>query len=123
MRDTPDREIKRHDFLIEPLVRALSLDNPFNTLESEERKQVTWDLAHQSEIHGLIAVMEVVSRLAKDDREFRASWKMSSTPDNFETQRTQYRLRDQHSALTLEAVNASTELHRLLSAAGFRLAS
>ena len=111
------------DFLVEPLVRALSLGNPFKIFESEETKQVTLDLAHQSEIQGLIAAMEMVSRLATDDREFRASWKTSPTPDNFEKQRTNYRLRDQYSALTLEAANASTELQRLLSAADFRLAS
>ena len=111
------------DFLVEPLVRALSLDNPSNTFESEDTKQVTLDLAHQSEIHGLIAAMELVSRLATDDREFRASWKTSPTPDNFEMQRTQYRLRDEYSALILETVNASNELQRLLSAGGFRLAS
>ena len=111
------------DFLVEPLVRALSLGNPFKMFESEETKQVTLDLAHQSEIQGLIAAMEMVSRLATDDREFRASWKTSPTPDNFEKQRTNYRLRDQYSALTLEAANASTELQRLLSAADFRLAS
>ena len=111
------------DFLIEPLVRALSLDSPFNTLESEDTKQVMLDLSRQSDIYGFIDVMKAVSRLALDDGEFRKSWEKSQTPDNFETQRTQYRLRDQYSALTLEAVNASTELQRLLSAAGFRLAS
>ena len=111
------------DFLIEPLVRALSLDSPFNTLESEDTKQVMVDLSRQSDIHGVMDAMKAVSRLAKDDDEFRKAWKESQTPDNFETQRTQYRLRDQYSALTLEAVNASTELQRLLSAAGFRLAS
>lgn len=111
------------DFLVEPLLPALSLGKPFKMFESEETKQVTLDLAHQSEIQGLIAAMEMVSRLATDDREFRASWKTSPTPDNFEKQRTNYRLRDQYSALTLEAANASTELQRLLSAADFRLAS
>ena len=111
------------DFLIEPLVRALSLDNPFNTLESEDTRQVMVDLSRQSDSHGLMDVMKVISRLAQDDDQFRKSWEESPTPDNFETQRTQYRLRDQYSALTLEAVNASTELQRLLSAAGFRLAS
>ena len=74
-------------------------------------------------MHGLMAVMKVVSRLTQDDSEFRESWKKSPTPDNFEMQRTQYRLRDQYSALTLEAVGASNEIQRLLSAAGFRLAS
>ena len=111
------------DFLIEPLVRALSLDSPFNTLESEDTKQVMVDLSRQSDSHGLMDAMKAVSRLAQDDVDFREAWKESQTPDNFETQRTQYRLRDQYSALTLEAVNASTELQRLLSAAGFRLAS
>ena len=111
------------DFLIEPLVRALSLDSPFNTLESEDTKQVMVDLSRQSESHGLMDVMKVISRLAQDDDQFRKSWEKSQTPDNFETQRTQYRLRDQYSALTLEAMTASTELKRLLSAAGFRLAS
>ena len=111
------------DFLIEPLVRALSLDNPFNTLESEETKQVTLDLSHESEIHGLMTAMEAVSRLAQDDGEFREAWKKSQTADNFEMQRTQYRLRDQYTALTIEAVNTSTELQRLLIAAGFKLAS
>ena len=111
------------DFLIEPLVRALSLDSPFNTLESEDTKQVMVDLSNQSDIHGLMDTMKAVSRLARDDDEFREAWEKSPTPDNFERQRTQYRLRDQYSALTLEAVNASTELQRLLSAAGFRLAS
>ncbi len=111
------------DFLIEPLVRALSLDYPFNTLESEDTRQVMVDLSRQSDSHGLMDVMKVISRLAQDDDQFRKSWEKSQTPDNFETQRTQYRLRDQYSALTLEAVNASTELERLLSAAGFRLAS
>ena len=111
------------DFLIEPLVRALSLDSPFNTLESEDTKQVVVDLSRQSESHGLMDVMKVISRLAQDDDQFRKSWEKSQTPDNFETQRTQYRLRDQYGALTLEAVNASNELQRLLSAAGFRLGS
>ena len=111
------------DFLIEPLVRALNLDNPFNTLEFEETKQVTLDLSHESEIHGLMAAMEAVSRLAQDDGEFREAWKKSQTADKFEMQRTQYRLRDQYSALTIEAVNTSTELQRLLIAAGFKLAS
>ena len=111
------------DFLIEPLVRALSLDGPFNTLESEDTKQVMVELSNQSDIHGLMDTMKAVSRLAQDDADFREAWNKSQTPDNFETQRTQYRLRDQYSALTLEAVNASTELQRLLSAAGFRLAS
>ena len=111
------------DFLIEPLVRALSLDSPFNRLESEDTKQVRVDFARQSDSHGLMDAMKAVSRLAQDDVDFREAWKESQTPDNFETQRTQYRLRDQYSALTLEAVNASTELERLLSAAGFRLAS
>jgi erythronate-4-phosphate dehydrogenase len=111
------------DSLIDPLMHALSLDSPFEMTGFQEARQVTLDFSHQSEIHGLMAAMEVVSRLAKDDREFRASWKKSPTPDNFEMQRMQYRLRDQYSALTLEAVNASAELQRLLSAAGFRLAS
>ena len=111
------------DFLIEPLVRALSLDSPFNTLESEGTKQVRVYLSRQSDIHGVMDAMKAVSRLAQDDVDFREAWKESQTSDNFETQRTQYRLRDQYSALTLEAVNASTELERLLSAAGFRLAS
>jgi erythronate-4-phosphate dehydrogenase len=111
------------DFLIEPLVRALSLDSPFNTLESEDAKQLRVDFSRQSDIHGLMDAMKAVSRLAQDDVDFREAWKESQTSDNFETQRTQYRLRDQYSALTLEAVNASTELERLLSAAGFRLAS
>jgi erythronate-4-phosphate dehydrogenase len=111
------------DFLIEPLVRALSLDSPFDTLESEDTKQVMVDLSRQSDSHGLMDVMKVVSRLAQDDDEFRKTWEKSKTPDNFEMQRTQYRLRDQYSALTLQAVNASTELERLLSAVGFRLAS
>ena len=111
------------DFLIEPLLRALSLDNPFNTLESEDTKQVMVDLSRQSEIHGLIAAMKAVSRLAQDDVDFREAWKESQTPGNFEMQRTQYRLRDQYSALTLKAVNASTELQRLLGASGFKLAS
>ena len=111
------------DFLIEPLVRALSLDSPFNTLESEDTKQVMVDLSRQSDSHGVMDAMKAVSRLARDDVDFREAWKESPTPGNFETQRTQYRLRDQYSALTLEAMNASTELQRLLSAAGFRLAS
>jgi len=111
------------DFLIEPLVRALSLDSPFNTLESEDTKQVMVDLSRQSDIHDVMDAMKAVSRLAKDDVDFREAWKESQTPVNFETQRTQYRLRDQYSALTLEAVNASTTLERLLTAAGFRLVS
>ena len=111
------------DFLIAPLVRALSLDNPFNMLESEDTKKVMVDLSCQPDIQGFTDVMKAVSRLAGDDRDFREAWKKSRTPDNFETQRTQYRLRDQYSALTLQAVNVSTELQRLLSAAGFRLAS
>ena len=111
------------DFLIEPLVRALSLDSPFDTLESEDTKQVRVDLSRQSDIHGVMDAMKAVSRLAKDDVDFREAWKESQTPGTFETQRTQYRLRDQYSALTLEAVNASTKLERLLSAAGFSLAS
>ena len=111
------------DFLIEPLVQALSLDSLVNILSSEDRKQVMVDLSRQSDSHVLMDVMKVVSRLAQDDDEFRKTWEESQTPDNFETQRTQYRLRDEYSALTLKAVNASTELQRLLSAAGFRLAS
>ena len=111
------------DFLIEPLVRALSLDSPLNTLESEDTKHVMVDLSRQSDSHGVMDVMKAVSRVAQDDCEFREAWKNSPTTDNFETQRTQYRLRDQYSALTLEAVNASNELQRLLSAAGFRLGS
>ena len=111
------------DFLIEPLVRALSLDSPFNRLESEGTKQVRVDLSRQSDIHDVMAAMKAVSRLAKDDVDFREAWKESQTPVNFETQRTQYRLRDQYSALTIEAVNASTTLKRLLTAAGFRLVS
>ena len=111
------------DFLIEPLVRALSLDSPFNALESEDTKQVMVDLSRQSDIHDVMDAMKAVTRLAKDDVDFREAWKESQTPVNFETQRTQYRLRDQYSALTLEAVNASTTLERLLTAAGFRLVS
>ena len=110
-------------FLIEPLSRALGLNNPFDTLESEDTKQVIVDLSRQSDVHGLMDAMKAVSRLAQDDVDFREAWKESQTPDNFETQRTQYRLRDQYSASTLQAVNASTELRRLLSAAGFKLAS
>ena len=111
------------EFLVEPLVRALSLDNPFEALESENTKQFMVNLSRQSEIHGFMDVMNAVSRLAQDDGDFREALKKSQTPDNFETQRTQYRLRNQYSALTLETVNASAELQRLLSAAGFRLAS
>ena len=111
------------EFLVEPLVRALSLDNPFETLESENTKQFMVNLSRQSEIHDFMDVMNAVSRLAQDDGDFREALKKSQTPDNFETQRTQYRLRNQYSALTLETVNASAELQRLLSAAGFRLAS
>ena len=111
------------DFLIEPLVRALRLDSSFNTLESEDTKQVMVDLSRQSDSDGLMDAMKAVSRLALDDGDFREEWEKSQTPDIFETQRTQYRLRDQYSALTLRAVNASTELQRLLSAAGFGLAS
>ena len=81
------------------------------------------DLSRQSDVHGLMDAMTAVSRLAQDDVDFREAWKESQTPGNFETQRTQYRLRDQYSASTLQAVNASTELRRLLSAAGFKLAS
>jgi erythronate-4-phosphate dehydrogenase len=110
------------DFLIDPLVRALSLDSHFNRLESEDTKRVMVDLSNQSDIHGLMDTMKAISRLARDDDEFREAWNKSPTPDNFEMQRTQYRLRDQYSALTLGAVNASTELQRFLSAAGFRLA-
>jgi erythronate-4-phosphate dehydrogenase len=111
------------DFLVEPLVRALGLEISFETTDAEETKQVRLDLSAQSDVHGLMTAMQAVSRLAQDDDEFRKSWEKSQTPDNFETQRTQYRLRDQYSALKLEAVNASTELERLLSAAGFRLTS
>ena len=111
------------DFLIEPLVRALRLDSSFNTLESEDTKQVMVDLSRQSDSDGLMDAMKAVSRLALDDGEFRKGWEKSQTPDIFEMQRTKYRLRDQYSALTLRAVNASTELQRLLSAAGFGLAS
>ncbi len=111
------------DFLIEPLVRALRLDSSFNTLESEDTKQVMVDLSRQSDSDGLMDAMKAVSRLALDDVDFRDEWEKSQTPDIFETQRSQYRLRDQYSALTLRAVNASTELQRLLSAAGFGLAS
>ena len=111
------------DFLIEPLVHALGLDSPLKADVFEETKQVTLDLSDQSDVHGLMVVMQAVSRLAQDDSEFRASWKTSPTPGNFEAQRVQYRLRDQYSAVTLNAVSASTELQRLLSAACFRLAS
>ena len=111
------------DFLIEPLERALSLDGQFSTLEPEDTKQVIVDLSRQSDRHGVMDAMKAVSRLARDDVDFREAWKESPTPGNFETQRTQYRLRDQYSALTLEAVNASTELEQLLSAAGFSLVS
>ena len=111
------------DFLIEPLARALGLDVSRETTDAEETKQVTLDLSGQSDVHGLMTAMQAVSRLAKDDGEFRQTWEKSQTRDNFETQRTQYRLRDQYSAFKLEAVNASTELERLLSAAGFRLGS
>ena len=111
------------DFLVEPLVRALGLEISFETTDAEETKQARLDLSAQSDVHGLMTAMQAVSRLAQDDDEFRNSWEKSQTPDNFETQRTQYRLRDQYSALKLEAVNASTELERLLSAAGFRLGS
>ncbi len=111
------------DFLIEPLMRALSLETSFKATDIQETRQVMLDLSNQSDIHGLMAVMKVISRLTQDDSEFRESWKKSPTPDNFEMQRTQYRLRDQYSALTLEAVGASNEIQRLLSAAGFRLAS
>ena len=111
------------DFLIEPLMSALSLENSFPNTDFQDTKLVTLDLSDRSDIHGLMEAMKAVSRLAQDDGEFREAWEQSPTPDNFETQRTQYRLRDQYSALTLEAVNASTELQRLLSAASFRLAS
>ncbi len=111
------------DFLIEPLSRALGLNNPFDRPESEDTKQVMVDLSRQSDVRGLMDAMKAVSRLAQDDVDFREAWKESQTPDNFETQRTQYRLRDQYSASTLQAVNASTELRRLLCAAGFKLAS
>ena len=110
------------DFLIEPLMRALSLESSLETTDVHER-QVMLDLSNQPDINGLIAVMKVVSRLTQDDSEFRESWKKSPTPDNFEMQRMQYRLRDQYSALILDAVSASTGLKRLLSAAGFRLTS
>ena len=111
------------DFLVEPLVRALGLEISFETTDAEETKQARLDLSAQSDVHGLMTAMQAVSRLAQDDDEFRKSWEKSQTPDNFETQRTQYRLRDQYGALKLEAANASTELQRLLSAAGFRLGS
>ena len=111
------------DFLIEPLSRALGLNKPFDRPESEDTKQVMVDLSRQSDVRGLMDAMKAVSRLAQDDVDFREAWKESQTPDNFETQRTQYRLRDQYSASTLQAVNASTELRRLLCAAGFKLAS
>ena len=111
------------DFLIEPLERALSLDSQFSTLEPEDTKQVIVDRSRQSDSHGVMDAMKAVSRLARDDVDFREAWKESPTPGNFETQRTQYRLRDQHSALTLEGMNASIELQRLLTAAGFKLAS
>ena len=111
------------DFLIEPLERVLSLDSQFSTLEPEDTKQVIVDLSRQSDSHGVMDAMKAVSRLARDDVDFREAWKESPTPGNFETQRTQYRLRDQYSALTLEGMNASIELQRLLTAAGFKLAS
>ena len=111
------------DFLIEPLERALSLDSQFSTLEPEDTKQVIVDRSRQSDSHGVMDAMKAVSRLARDDVDFREAWKESPTPGNFETQRTQYRLRDQYSALTLEGMNASIELQRLLTAAGFKLAS
>ena len=120
---TVTAKINATDFLIEPLVRALGLDSPFKADVFEMSKQVTLDLSDQSDVNGLMAVMQAVSRLAQDDSEFRASWKTSPTPGNFEAQRLEYRLRDQYSAVTLNAVSASTEIQRLLNGAGFRLAS
>ena len=99
------------------------MNNPFDKLEFEDTKQVMVDLSRQSDVHGLMDAMMAVSRLAQDDVQFREAWKESQTPGNFETQRAQYRLRDQYSASTLQAVNASTELRRLLCAVGFKLAS
>ena len=111
------------DFLVEPLVNALTLDSSFKTTEFEETRQVTLDLFHQSDAHGLMEALKLVSRLAEDDSDFRQSWQKSPTPDNFEAQRTQYRLRDQYSDLTVCTVSASPRLKRLFSATGFRLAS
>ncbi len=111
------------DFLVEPLVRALGLDSPPKADAFEASNQVTLDLSDQSDVSGLMAAMQAVSRLAQDDSDFRASWRRSPMPGNFEAQRIQYRLRDQYSTVTLNAVNASTQVQRLLSAAGFRLAS
>lgn len=110
------------DFLVEPLVRALRLGSGFERSYFEETKQVTLDLSNQSDICGLVEAMKAVSRLIQDDSEFRQAWKKSPTPDNFEMQRTQYRLRDQYSDLTLCTLSASPGLQRLVSAAGFRVA-
>ena len=62
------------DFLIEPLMRALSLETSFKATDIQETRQVMLDLSNQSDIHGLMAVMKVISRLTQDDSEFRESW-------------------------------------------------
>ena len=119
---TGTAKVNATDFLIEPLMRAFGLDIALETTDAEDTKQVALDLFGQSDVHGLMTAMQALSRLAQDDCEFRKAWKASQTPDNFEAQRTQYRLRDEFSAVTLEAVKARSEHQRLLSAAGFKLA-
>lgn len=77
------------------------------------------DLSEETDIGGLMTVMAAVTRLAQDDSEFRQSWTMSASPDNFESQRTNYSLRDQYSDVTIRVERASTKLQGLLSALGF----
>lgn len=107
------------DFLIEPLKRALNLTCALHQTDLGETRRIVMDLSEETDIGGLMTVMAAVTRLAQDDSEFRQSWTRSPSPDNFESQRTNYRLRDQYSDVTIRVERASTKLQGLLSALGF----
>jgi erythronate-4-phosphate dehydrogenase len=107
------------DFLINPCLRALDLKSSLEMNNPKETEQVSVEVPADSDIGGLMKVMEAVSRVAQDDSDFRRAWSKSPTPDNFEVQRTNYRLRSQYSDLIISANSTSSELHRLLGAAGF----
>lgn len=107
------------DFLINPCLRALDLESSLEMNNPKETEQVSVEVPADSDIGGLMKVMEAVSRVAQDDSDFRRAWSKSPTPDNFEAQRTNYRLRSQYSDLIISANSTSSELHRLLGAAGF----
>jgi hypothetical protein len=107
------------DFLINPCLRALDLESSLEMNNPKETEQVSVEVPADSDIGGLMKVMEAVSRVAQDDSDFRRAWSKSPTPDNFEAQRTSYRLRSQYSDLIIRANSTSSELHRLVGAAGF----